>query len=189
MRYGLTSCVAAVALLALTGGAYQSVVTASFEVSSPSTELPAEVPGMTPFTDFESMIVIDAFDPAPTTKSNLVNTSGPHTAFAYNFNAIPTAIIFPEGSLSLAGGLSPPTPFGTFSHGVGTTANSVDTNTNGRSDTNTRVVPAVPEVSTWAMMVLGFAAVGFLAYRRRKSTNCVAQFVSPTRRQLQMDQL
>ncbi len=27
--------------------------------------------------------------------------------------------------------------------------------------------PAVPEASTWAMMILGFAGVGFLAYRRR----------------------
>jgi len=28
-------------------------------------------------------------------------------------------------------------------------------------------VAAVPEASTWAMMILGFAGVGFLAYRRR----------------------
>jgi hypothetical protein len=28
--------------------------------------------------------------------------------------------------------------------------------------------PAVPEASTWAMMILGFAGVGFLAYRRRE---------------------
>jgi hypothetical protein len=29
---------------------------------------------------------------------------------------------------------------------------------------------AVPEASTWAMMILGFAGIGFMAYRRRKST-------------------
>jgi hypothetical protein len=29
------------------------------------------------------------------------------------------------------------------------------------------VVAAVPEASTWAMMILGFAGVGFLAYRRK----------------------
>jgi hypothetical protein len=29
------------------------------------------------------------------------------------------------------------------------------------------VAPAVPELSTWAMMILGFAGVGFLAYRRK----------------------
>jgi hypothetical protein len=29
---------------------------------------------------------------------------------------------------------------------------------------------AVPELSTWAMMVLGFAGIGFMAYRRRNQT-------------------
>jgi hypothetical protein len=29
-------------------------------------------------------------------------------------------------------------------------------------------IAAVPEPSTWAMMILGFAGVGFMAYRRRK---------------------
>jgi len=29
------------------------------------------------------------------------------------------------------------------------------------------VAPAVPEPSTWAMMILGFAGVGFMAYRRK----------------------
>jgi hypothetical protein len=29
-------------------------------------------------------------------------------------------------------------------------------------------IGGVPEPSTWAMMMLGFAGVGFLAYRRRK---------------------
>jgi hypothetical protein len=28
-------------------------------------------------------------------------------------------------------------------------------------------VPAVPEPSTWAMMILGFAGIGFMAYRRK----------------------
>lgn len=32
-----------------------------------------------------------------------------------------------------------------------------------------QVAAAVPEASTWAMMILGFAAVGFTAYRRRNS--------------------
>ena len=29
------------------------------------------------------------------------------------------------------------------------------------------VAPAVPEPSTWAMMILGFAGIGFMAYRRK----------------------
>jgi hypothetical protein len=36
------------------------------------------------------------------------------------------------------------------------------------------VEPAVPEPSTWAMMILGFAGVGFMAYRRRNQTPAVS---------------
>jgi hypothetical protein len=35
----------------------------------------------------------------------------------------------------------------------------------------TGVTTAVPEASTWMMMVLGFAGVGFLAYRRKQAPN------------------
>jgi hypothetical protein len=31
------------------------------------------------------------------------------------------------------------------------------------------VTPAVPEPSTWAMMILGFAGIGFMAYRRKNA--------------------
>jgi hypothetical protein len=34
-------------------------------------------------------------------------------------------------------------------------------------DYGTFTVSAVPEPSTWAMMILGFVGVGFMAYRRR----------------------
>ncbi len=36
------------------------------------------------------------------------------------------------------------------------------------------VAPAVPEPSTWAMMILGFAGIGFMAYRRRSNQTAVA---------------
>lgn len=36
-------------------------------------------------------------------------------------------------------------------------------------DTLLAGAPAAPEPSTWAMMILGFAGIGFMAYRRRKS--------------------
>jgi hypothetical protein len=32
---------------------------------------------------------------------------------------------------------------------------------------NTQPTPGVPEPSTWAMMILGFAGIGFMAYRRK----------------------
>jgi hypothetical protein len=38
----------------------------------------------------------------------------------------------------------------------------------GSAPTITPFVVAVPETSTWAMMILGFAGVGFMAYRRKK---------------------
>jgi hypothetical protein len=33
---------------------------------------------------------------------------------------------------------------------------------------STTLTSAVPEPSTWAMFILGFAGVGFLAYRRKQ---------------------
>ncbi len=35
----------------------------------------------------------------------------------------------------------------------------------------TTTVAAVPEPATWAMMIIGFASVGFLAYRRKSKAN------------------
>jgi PEP-CTERM motif len=37
-------------------------------------------------------------------------------------------------------------------------------------DPNAVVTPGVPEPSTWAMMILGFAGIGAMTYRRRKQT-------------------
>jgi hypothetical protein len=33
---------------------------------------------------------------------------------------------------------------------------------------------AVPEPSTWAMMIMGFAGVGFMAYRRKQGPVLIA---------------
>jgi hypothetical protein len=35
-------------------------------------------------------------------------------------------------------------------------------------------VSGVPEVSTWAMMLAGFAGLGFVGYRRNKSVSAAA---------------
>ena len=42
--------------------------------------------------------------------------------------------------------------------------------TDGNWAGNAVAVSAVPEPSTWAMMILGFAGVGFMAYRRKNAT-------------------
>jgi len=39
---------------------------------------------------------------------------------------------------------------------------------------NDPLVAAIPEPSTWAMMILGFAGVGFMAYRKKKSDLALA---------------
>jgi hypothetical protein len=43
-----------------------------------------------------------------------------------------------------------------------------------RAETVTFSVAAVPELSTWAMMLIGFAGVGALAYRRKKNAALAA---------------
>jgi hypothetical protein len=47
---------------------------------------------------------------------------------------------------------------------------------NGRFSTTTfDTVAAVPEPSTWGMMILGFAGIGFMTYRRRSSAAVAAR--------------
>jgi hypothetical protein len=68
--------------------------------------------------------------------------------------------------------------FNPYINGIGTftlacagcTSNSAISGVSISFGTNGFEVPtaAVPEASTWAMMILGFAGVGFLAYRRRE---------------------
>ena len=55
-----------------------------------------------------------------------------------------------------------------FQNAVGLgTAYSVTTDPNSAFFAQTGSVSAVPEPSTWAMMLLGFAGIGFMAYRRK----------------------
>jgi hypothetical protein len=46
--------------------------------------------------------------------------------------------------------------------------------TTGPSGTITFAAPAAPEPSTWAMMILGFVGVGFMAHRRRRQSALTA---------------
>src|SRR5581483_3589354 len=47
--------------------------------------------------------------------------------------------------------------------GASPTCNSTESSDSKPKD----AVPAVPEVSTWAMMIIGFLGLGFMAYRRK----------------------
>jgi hypothetical protein len=57
---------------------------------------------------------------------------------------------------------------GDFAYGIGVT-DGTDV-----LDRATVTVAAVPESSTWAMMILGFAGVGFMAYRRKSKPALMA---------------
>jgi hypothetical protein len=57
--------------------------------------------------------------------------------------------------------------YGNYYLGNGTTSESIYANL--ATLTVSEHVGAVPEPSTWAMMLLGFAGVGFAAYRKRKN--------------------
>jgi uncharacterized protein (TIGR03118 family) len=65
-------------------------------------------------------------------------------------------------------------PGGLWSLAFGNTGSNGDPNTlfftdgiNGEQDGLFGSIQAVPEPSTWAMMILGFAGIGFMAYRRK----------------------
>ena len=77
----------------------------------------------------------------------------------------------------------------TYNSGVCGVANSVGCNNNDQSHTNqivyshdivfdvTTVTAAVPEPSTWVMLLLGFAGLGFAAYRRKSKGLLLAERV------------
>jgi hypothetical protein len=50
-----------------------------------------------------------------------------------------------------------------------------DSNNGDNTQFVTATISAVPEPSTWAMMILGFAGVGYLAYRRRNHAPAIRQ--------------
>lgn len=85
-----------------------------------------------------------------------------------------------SGSGWLVTGISDPVAAGSFSVGE-TSIDSFSTLTTALGNTNATIndyelalefapQSAVPEPSTWAMMILGFCGLGFMAFRRKNST-------------------
>ncbi|MCP3442082.1 hypothetical protein [Bradyrhizobium sp. CCGUVB14] len=73
------------------------------------------------------------------------------------------------GFLPFSLGLFDPTVAAIYLIDLATTSNSTGATL---ASVNIQVnVGAVPETSTWAMMILGFCGVGFIAYRRRNQTS------------------
>jgi len=114
--------------------------------------------------------VSGAFLGSPATVSGLepLNTQ-PQWIYDNQFNGSGNPYVSNPGILFLAGGFD----YNLYSVASGpsflyylSTFNPNGTLYN-PGDPGTLQVTAVPEPSTWAMMILGFAGVGFMAYRRR----------------------
>jgi hypothetical protein len=58
---------------------------------------------------------------------------------------------------------------GLISNGCDTATTAIVAESSNTSPSDWSQVAPVPEPSTWAMMILGFAGVGFMAYRRKQS--------------------
>ncbi len=85
----------------------------------------------------------------------LVFTAGPGTSNTFEYN-----LFSYEGTNNALFGDSPNTNTGGTSGNNGLALFGVGTITE---------VTAVPEPSTWAMMILGFFGVGIMAYRRKQN--------------------
>jgi hypothetical protein len=82
---------------------------------------------------------------------------GSYSYFPANSNAFGTG-----NGQAFFDGLMPP-----IWSGVGTTVNLAPGDSYATIHGGTLTVSSVPEISTWAMMLAGFAALGFVGYRRR----------------------
>jgi hypothetical protein len=119
--------------------------------------------------------------------SQWTDTSGaniPQTNHIFNqpliSNPVPGMTGTGEGTSGFAAPIAvgPAFPLGGFSDPFSIVTNALGTTNVGGEIEALEFAPqiptAVPEPSTWAMMILGFAGVGFMAYRRRKQTVRVA---------------
>jgi PEP-CTERM motif len=142
--------------ITFTGGAFTLDAFADIDISNNVTSFTGTVtgPGLSPTTVISGLEapgsnplfagIDNKFDPAgaPFVSNGGIDfTAG---AFAYN--------LYSTGSGPFAYFLSTENPDGTFYN---------------PGDPGVISVAAVPEPSTWAMMILGFAGIGFMAYRRK----------------------
>jgi hypothetical protein len=142
--------------------------------SNPSSNMPQ---GGLSVTGFEITSVSgDVFGPGGGAITSVIpnpnqNSGGNDTQFGfiYDNNAFGTSpflnlygVLFttaPSGSIWNLWGNSP-TDYELYTYSSANKGPGVDVH-------GTLTVAAVPEASTWAMMLLGFACVGFVAYRRK----------------------
>ncbi len=132
----------------------------TFLGSGPSSGTPAGTPALLTFT--APITYFSFLWGSPDTYNGLTITSNQGV---YNFNVSAGSLNFPvtNGDQSFS-------QYVQFQAGAGeviTSALFLSTTADAFEAANFNVVAAVPEPSTWAMMILGFAGVGFMAYRRK----------------------
>jgi hypothetical protein len=121
--------------------------------------------GVVTASDIESFSLTVSGNPLVLTKSNTsfsLSGSGltaSSTQLLYDFSAS-------FGNFTIVG--AGPDGFDNFS-GTKIVLNGISRLTAVSGSVVLGTVSAIPEPSTWAMMILGFAGVGFMAYRRRNS--------------------
>lgn len=109
-----------------------------------------------------------AGNPAGGPQPKLITVSTDEAVFNASFNSSSTSLGSmgwkPESFTFVAAGTSDTLTFA--SNTTGFSGNETYPTAFGPALDNVSVAP-VPEPATWAMMIIGFAGVGFLAYRRR----------------------
>jgi PEP-CTERM motif len=94
--------------------------------------------------------------PGPCNSPTTNNTIGAVTQTLDTYSVFTQLLFFSEGSLTIGNPVGDVMVFATLPDGFS-------------------VTNAVPEPSTWAMMILGFAGLGFMAYRRKNNQTKMAK--------------
>jgi hypothetical protein len=109
---------------------------------------------------------------------SLLTITGPSGALAFDPTAIgdntPNGGSFDQNSENLAFFPGAPLNFNPNVSGIYTFDLTLFNSNNEQVGNVSIQVNAVPEPSTWAMMILGFAGVGFMAYRRKSQPAVLA---------------
>lgn len=138
----------------------------TFLASGPSSGTPAGTPALLTFTT--PINYLSFLWGSPDLYNKLTITSNQGT---YNFTVGPTSLNF-----SVTDGNQTFSQYVQFQAGAGefiTSALFLSDPSDAFEAANFSVA-AVPEPSTWAMMILGFAGVGFMAYRRKNPAKGVS---------------
>ena len=180
--------VAGAAFAALTSIAHATVIERTFDVvasgfdthiTGPSTPAPVDPVDLDFTLVFDPLVSVTSASTAGLT-INAFNLPNPPYSLAYTYNSADGDLVvatFPgfdncaNGTVSYCVTLSDPAGAapGAFSAVQTTTSDGVWLT--GKISVTASTIGAVPEPSTWAMMLVGFGGLGWLAQRHRRPTS------------------